>query len=68
MKAWVNQPKAAVPTEEGDWLVLVVPVGQRTVYGRREFRMTPVGGTGESWVYEKRCQWIEEPVYGDDLG
>ena len=56
----LNEPMGFVQLDS--LTLLVKAIGTRIVYGRREYLVTPVSGTGEKWVYGKQIRWTEEPV------
>ena len=55
----LNEPYGLIELEQ--LTVLVKALHTRIVYGRREYQVTPVAGTGETWVYGNNITWHEEP-------
>ena len=62
----LNKPRGTIQVEkkhgpDSTLRILVEAVETRQVYGRREYLVQPVAGSGERWVQSKVVDWDEEP-------
>ena len=55
-RALYTLPRFTWANQEGDFIIPMEVIGEKSIFGRIELLITPVGGSGSKWVYQDKVR------------